>query len=104
MTEDKFKYDSDVLDADDVDIKPPGRYNVIMYNDNYTTMEFVVFVLINVFNHSRHNAEKLMQDIHNRGKAVAGTYSYEIAETKVARIDALAMKEGYPLKCKIEEA
>ena len=69
---------------DEVKIKKPKNYKVVMYNDDYTTMEFVINILMNVFNKKLIEAEKIMLDVHERGKGVAGIYSYDIAITKVS--------------------
>jgi ATP-dependent Clp protease adaptor protein ClpS len=98
----QFDHDSEVIQSDDVGYKKPGRYSVIMHNDNYTTMDFVIKVLVSVFNHSEDKATALMQTIHNRGKANVGTYSFEIAETKAAQTMTMAKNEGYPLKCTLK--
>jgi ATP-dependent Clp protease adaptor protein ClpS len=99
MTENQNQYENDILEADDIDNDKPGRYKVIMHNDHYTTMEFVVSVLKEIFGHTDASAEKLMLDIHQKGEAVAGTYWFEIAETKAMQTMTRARNEGYPLRC-----
>ncbi len=76
-------------------IREPQLYNVILYNDDYTTMEFV-----------EHAAEafRIMIDVHRRGRGVCGAYTYEIAETKVATVHEMARGEGFPLRAGVEEA
>jgi ATP-dependent Clp protease adaptor protein ClpS len=98
------EYDSDIATEDHIDVKQPKPYHVILYNDDYTTMEFVVFVLENIFHHSRPAAEKIMLDVHQRGKGVAGTYSRDIAETKALQTRNLAKEHKFPLKCVAEPA
>lgn len=83
---------------------PPPLFKVLMHNDDYTTMEFVVQVLEEVFRKSPPEANRIMLDIHCRGEGVCGTYPFEIAETRVVRVHALARKEGFPLRCTLEEA
>jgi ATP-dependent Clp protease adaptor protein ClpS len=85
------------------DIQEPSMYRVIMHNDHYTTMEFVVTVLITVFHKSTEEAKRLMMQIHKSGSAICGTYIYDIAQTKVNRVHSLAKSEGHPLKCTLEE-
>jgi ATP-dependent Clp protease adaptor protein ClpS len=83
--------------------KPP-MYKVLLHNDDYTTMEFVVQILQDVFNKPHAEAVQIMLHVHRRGIGVAGVYAYEIAETKVATVRALAKKFDYPLQCSVEEA
>ncbi len=82
----------------------PPLYKVLMHNDDYTTMEFVVEVLEQVFHKTSIEANRIMLNIHLRGVGMCGTYPGEIAETKVARVHLLAQDAGYPLKCSLEEA
>ena len=80
----------------------PKRYKVLMHNDDYTTMEFVVYVLQRVFGKSLSDAQDIMLKIHNQGMAVCGIYTYEIAESKLLRVQQLAKQKEFPLKCSIE--
>ena len=89
---------------DKVKIKKPKNYKVIMHNDDYTTMEFVIEILVKIFNKSVIEAEKIMLDVHKKGRGVAGIYSYDIAITKVATAMSMAKSEGFPFKLTIEEA
>jgi len=82
-----------------VKIKKPDFYEVILLNDDFTTMEFVVKVLQLFFNMTKPKANKVMLKIHNDGSAVCGVYSYEVAETKVMEVINLAKQNQYPLKC-----
>ena len=82
--------------------KRPRRFKVILYNDDYTPMEFVVMVLSEVFRKTPSVATQLMLTIHKTGMAVAGVYVLEIAETKLARVHRLAEGQGYPLRGGIE--
>ena len=99
MTDKQQQYEGDILEAEDIDDEQPGKYKVIMHNDHYTTMEFVVAVLKEIFGHTDVSAEKLMLDIHQKGEAIAGVYWYEIAETKAMQTMTRARSEGYPLRC-----
>jgi ATP-dependent Clp protease adaptor protein ClpS len=83
--------------------KPP-LFKVLMHNDDYTTMEFVVKVLETVFRRSAVEANRIMLNVHMQGVGVCGTYPFEVAETKVVRVHSLAREEGFPLKCSLEEA
>jgi ATP-dependent Clp protease adaptor protein ClpS len=86
-----------------VKIKKPKHYKVVMYNDDYTTMEFVVDVLITIFNKKLEEANKIMIDVHKRGKGIAGIYSYDIAVTKISLAMKKAEEEGFPFKLDLEE-
>lgn len=82
---------------------PPPKYNVIILNDDFTSMNFVVFILTNVFKHSEEKAFSIMMEIHENGSAIAGCYSKEIAETKKALTMDYARKNEFPLQCVIRE-
>ncbi|MDR3593525.1 ATP-dependent Clp protease adaptor ClpS [Clostridium sp.] len=88
---------------DKVKIKKPKQYKVIMYNDDFTTMEFVINILIAVFNKKLVEAEKIMLDVHKKGKGVAGIYSYDIAITKVSMAMSMAKENEFPFKLTVEE-
>ena len=81
----------------------PGKFAVILHNDDYTPMEFVVFVLQEVFNHPFERAERIMLSVHKEGMGVAGIFRLEIAETKAYETAELAKENQYPLKITIEE-
>jgi ATP-dependent Clp protease adaptor protein ClpS len=85
------------------DLDEPKLYRVIMHNDHYTTMDFVVEVIIKVFNKPAAEATKIMLDIHHRGKGICGVFTFDIAATKVAAVHQLARKREFPLKCSFEE-
>jgi ATP-dependent Clp protease adaptor protein ClpS len=86
----------------DKQTKRPPLYRVLLHNDDYTTQEFVDWVLINVFNHDPETAHRIMLHVHMRGVGVAGIYPYEIAETKAHKTMALAREAEYPLLVTIE--
>ncbi len=104
MSDIGHEFESDVITEQDIDVKEPKSYNVILYNDNYTTMEFVVYVLESIFHHHGKIAEKIMLDVHNKGKGIAGTYTRDIAETKALQTRNLAKEHNFPLKCVAEPA
>ena len=81
-----------------VDLKEPARYKVIMYNDDFTTMDFVVMVLMTVFHKSQAEAEQLMLQVHHSDQAVVGIYSYDVAQSKIQRATMMAREEGFPLR------
>ncbi|MDM8535481.1 ATP-dependent Clp protease adapter ClpS [Desulfobacterales bacterium HSG17] len=91
--------ESDVLE----DIKEPSMYKVFLHNDDYTTMEFVVEILVFVFNKSAEDATQVMLNVHRQGIGLCGVYTYEVAETKVNTVSTLAKENGFPLKCSMEE-
>jgi ATP-dependent Clp protease adaptor protein ClpS len=85
-------------------VKRPPLYQVVLLNDDYTPMEFVVDVLEQIFGLDRTSATRVMLEVHTRGKGVCGVYTYEIAETKVAQVMTYARQQQHPLLCTMEEA
>ncbi|MBW8270659.1 ATP-dependent Clp protease adapter ClpS [Caldovatus aquaticus] len=83
--------------------KKPSMYKVLMLNDDYTPMEFVVHVLERFFQKSREEATRIMLHVHRRGVGVCGVYTYEVAETKVTQVMDLARQNQHPLQCTIEK-
>ena len=84
-------------------LKRPPLYKVLLHNDDYTTMEFVVHVLQSVFNHPEAEATAIMLHVHRKGIGVAGVYPHEVAETKVEKVHELAHAHEFPLRCSMEE-
>jgi ATP-dependent Clp protease adaptor protein ClpS len=84
-------------------VKEPPLYKVLLHNDDYTSMEFVVLLLEKVFNKSTPEATRIMLSVHQQGIGVAGVYHKEIAETKAAIVHDLAQKNEYPLRCSLEK-
>ena len=91
-----------IKSATRVEVKEPSLYKVLLLNDDYTTMEFVVEVLRHVFQKTIEQATQIMLNVHQNGVGVCGIYPYEIAETKVNTVDALSRERGFPLKCTME--
>jgi len=85
-------------------LKKPKMYKVLLHNDDYTTMEFVVFILQHIFHRAETDAVQIMLHVHKQGLGVAGVYTYEIAETRVRQVEALAREHEFPLRCSMEEA
>jgi ATP-dependent Clp protease adaptor protein ClpS len=83
-------------------VKPPRMYKVLLHNDDYTTMEFVVAILETVFHHSNASAMQIMLHIHQNGVGVAGVFTYEVAESKVTKVMTLARENKFPLLCTCE--
>ncbi len=81
----------------------PYMYKVILHNDHYTSMEFVVTILMNVFGKPLEKATEIMLNIHNKGKQICGVYPRQIAETKVTTVHNLAANKGFPLKSTMEK-
>ena len=84
-------------------LERPPLYKVFLHNDDFTTMEFVVFILLTVFNHSENEAIRLMLNVHRQGIGLAGVYTYEVAEMKVEKVTSLAQANEFPLLCTMEE-
>ena len=80
----------------------PPMYKVLLHNDDYTTMEFVVLVLQKFFHKSHDEAEQIMLKVHHEGVGLCGVYTYEVAETKVVQVLRFAKDQGHPLKCTME--
>ena len=92
-----------VLERTRQETKEPPLYKVILLNDDYTTMEFVVMVLQQVFNKPEPEAFRIMMQVHIKGRGICGAYTYEIAETKVETVHEMAQESGFPLRATIEE-
>jgi ATP-dependent Clp protease adaptor protein ClpS len=85
-------------------LKRPSLYRVILINDDYTPMEFVVEILESVFAMERNRATRVMLEVHTKGKGICGVFTYEIAETKVAQVMGVAQQQQHPLLCTMEES
>ncbi len=102
--------DPDLMDDRDIKLDPdtvlqePKMYRVILHNDHYTTMDFVVEVLMLVFHKPAAEATKIMLDVHKKGAGMCGVYTYDIASTKVTLVHNMAKRREFPLKCSLEEA
>jgi len=95
----KIEYDLNV----ELEIEEPKKYKVLLLNDDFSTMEFVIDILMKIFRKSQNESADIMLNVHNNGKAVCGLFSHEIASTKVAQVAHNAKKAGYPLKAIMEE-
>ena len=84
-------------------VQKPSLYRVLILNDDYTPMEFVVFVLERYFSKSREDATRIMLHVHQNGVGVCGVYTYEVAETKVAQVVDAARRHQHPLQCTMEK-
>ncbi|MBN1349188.1 ATP-dependent Clp protease adapter ClpS [candidate division KSB1 bacterium] len=104
MGQNHVEYQEGVTTRSEKKLIEPSMYKVILHNDHYTTMDFVVLVLENVFFKSPVEATQIMLNVHKRGFGVCGIYTFEVAEVKVAMVHALAEKHEFPLKCTMEKA
>jgi len=86
-----------------IEIKEPTKYNVIIHNDDYTSMDFVVQVLVGVFKKQVVEATKIMFDVHKKGRGIAGIYSYDVGVTKIIQAMEMCEESGFPLKLTLEE-
>jgi len=84
-------------------VKHPKRYKVLLLNDDYTSMEFVIDVLMSIFHKSHQESELIMLEVHKQNKGVCGVYTNEIAETKIMQVHKKARESGFPLRAEMEE-
>lgn len=93
--------------SDDTDLshklEEPGLFNVLLHNDNYTSMDFVVDILVSVFRKSSVEASKIMMEVHEKGAGIAGVYPYDIGLTRIQEVKRRAIEEKYPLLCTLEK-
>ena len=90
--------------SSELSLREPKQYLVLLLNDDYTSMDFVINILMNVFHKTYQEAEQVMLDVHKKDKGVCGIYTHEVAETKVMQVSKLAREQGFPLKATMEEA
>ena len=104
MSKKKMDKQSDIglKDRQKHKIEPPKKYKVILHNDDYTSMDFVVIILEQLFHKSKVEATRIMLDVHKAGKGIAGVYTREIAETKVAQVKSAAIQQSVPLLAEME--
>lgn len=94
---------ADLLESKEKKVATPRKFAVIIHNDDFTTMDFVVEVLECFFKHSYEKAVQIMLDVHNTGKGICGIYPFGIAETKVMEVNAYSKANQYPLLCTMEQ-
>ena len=104
MAERKPEFGEELESRAEEELQEPPLYKVVLHNDDYTTMEFVVEVLQKVFHKSPTEAMRIMLLVHKSGKGVCGVFTEEVAETKVELVLHMARKNGFPLQCSMEEA
>ena len=100
----KDRGETELLIRDEEKLKDPKEYMVILLNDNYTTKEFVVQILMMVFHKNPEEANRIMLNVHHKGRGVVGVYTWDIAQTKASQVHSIARQYEYPLKCIVEEA
>lgn len=88
---------------DELDLQEPKKYKVFLLNDDFSTMDFVIDILVIVFRKTVDEASVIMLNIHNNGRDICGVYTHEIASTKVAQVKTMAREKGFPLKAVMEE-
>jgi ATP-dependent Clp protease adaptor protein ClpS len=93
-----------LLEKDEVKSKRPSMWNIVFYNDDYTSIDFVVFVLTKIFHRSTEDALALTLAVHTQGKGIAGTYTFEVAEQKQCEVLLMAKIEEHPLRVEVERA
>jgi ATP-dependent Clp protease adaptor protein ClpS len=103
MGKNNRQHQSDTATQERVVTKEPKRYRVILLNDDFTTMEFVVYILEGIFLKTPSEATQIMLQVHKTGRGVAGIFSKQIAEAKIDQVHTQAQREGFPLKCVMEE-
>ena len=105
MPMDEFEHGGSVVEETESKTKQerPPLYKVLLHNDDFTTMEFVVFILQTVFNHGESDAVRIMLNVHREGIGLAGVYTYEVAEMKVDKVTSIAQANEFPLLCTMEE-
>ncbi|MGD2269377.1 MAG: ATP-dependent Clp protease adapter ClpS [Desulfobacterales bacterium] len=103
MSEYNPEAEGEIISETDKEVTEPPMYKVLLINDDYTTMEFVVEILVHVFHKSIEEATQIMLNVHRAGFGLCGVYPYEVAETKVDTVHALAKEAGFPLKCTMEK-
>ncbi|MDX1795423.1 MAG: ATP-dependent Clp protease adapter ClpS [Hydrogenovibrio sp.] len=102
MANSPYEDDGAILEAVKLEIKPPRRYQVVLLNDDYTPMDFVVEVLQRFFGMDEAKAVNVMMSVHSQGKGVCGVYSKEVAEMKVMQVNNYAREHQHPLQCQME--
>ena len=85
-------------------LQEPEDFRVILLNDHYTSMDFVVDILIMIFHKNEEDANRIMMDVHRKGRGIVGVYSWDIAQTKMDQVHTLARQHDFPLRCIIEKA
>jgi ATP-dependent Clp protease adaptor protein ClpS len=104
MAETDRKTGEELLEKTRPKTRKPSLFKVILHNDDYTTMQFVIDILEGIFHHAPADAFRIMMQVHREGQGICGSYTYEVAETKVAEVHDQARENGFPLRASMEEA
>jgi ATP-dependent Clp protease adaptor protein ClpS len=99
-----FRDNTQLADKSKEKLKEPEQFRVVLLNDHYTTMEFVVDILIGIFHKNEEDANRIMMDVHRRGRGIVGMYPFDIAQSKVNQVHAAAREREFPLRCIVEQA
>ena len=105
MADEKIKFDEfegELLTEEDIKLKRPDMYRIILLNDDYTPREFVVWILVRVFYKNKEEGTRIMIEAHIKGKSIVGVYTYDVARSKVMQVHQLAKQNEHPLKCELE--
>ncbi|MDP7349695.1 MAG: ATP-dependent Clp protease adapter ClpS [Nitrospinota bacterium] len=102
MAVDEHSFEENVLTKKREKVEKPPLYRVVLHNDNYTTMEFVVLVLQKFFYKNETEANHIMLNVHKKGRGIAGIFTFEVAETKLSQVHSFAKNQDHPLKCSLE--
>jgi ATP-dependent Clp protease adaptor protein ClpS len=102
MTEPKLKSKEQAAEKERQEAKEPSFYRVVLLNDDYTSMDFVVHILESVFHKSATEATRIMLNVHKKGAGICGVYTREVAETKIVTVHEMAARKKYPLRCTME--
>jgi len=103
MGKDRTSFEEQKQVRDKAEVKEPSLYKVLLHNDDYTTMDFVIMILETVFYKDTTEATRIMLNVHNQGVGIAGVYTREIGESKISVVHNMARKNQYPLKCSLEK-
>ncbi len=95
--------DTQELTREEIEAREPEEYRIYLINDDFTTIEFVISILMKVFHKNLMEATKLTMKVHRKGRGLAGVYPYDIAITKVQQVHAMARQRGFPLRCAMEK-
>ena len=104
MADRQSRFDSEVVQKEDKKVKEPDMYKVVLHNDDYTTKDFVVHVLRVIFHKPPIEATKIMLHVHKTGRGVVGVYTWDVAQSRAAKVHQMAREYEFPLKCTVEEA
>ncbi|OQY32805.1 MAG: ATP-dependent Clp protease adapter ClpS [Spirochaetaceae bacterium 4572_59] len=103
MAEGQNHFDGEILEKVEEGLKEPRMYRVLLLNDDYTSQDFVVEILVTVFHKQAVDATRIMLDVHKKGRGIVGLYPYDLALTKVKQVKDMSLQREFPLKCVMEK-